>query len=232
MQLGTLVTVRERDDGSFEDEPTVAPPPPARATDAVTHERFNLHASVQLAASDDLGRERICRHLNRPAFSLARLRRRRDGSIAYRVKKASRHRMTERVMSPIEALARLAALVPPPRYPLLRFHGVVAPRHRWRDRIVPEPPAHHAQSATCKSRRVERGAEPSSNASREPPPAREAGDGRSVFLAETAAVATTSLLMSGAAELVAPHVLSLAHWNRILDGELYAASSRVDWRTS
>jgi len=34
--------------------------------------RFNLHASVHLAAHDDLGRERLCRYLARPAFSLAR----------------------------------------------------------------------------------------------------------------------------------------------------------------
>jgi hypothetical protein len=38
-------------------------------------------------------------------------------------------------------------------------------------------------------------------------------------------------LTSGAGKLVAPHVLSVTHWNRILDGELYAPSSRVDWRT-
>jgi hypothetical protein len=87
MQRGTLLTVRERDDGSAEDDPTLAPPPPPRVTDAVTHERFNLHASVHLAAHDDLGRERLCRYLTRPAFSLARLRVRRDGNVSYRVKK-------------------------------------------------------------------------------------------------------------------------------------------------
>ena len=55
---------------------------------------------------------------------------------------------------PIEALGRLAALVPPPRYPLLRFHGVVAPRHRWRDRVVPRPPV---RAPLCKGA-VRRGA--------------------------------------------------------------------------
>ncbi len=40
---------------SFADEPLA--PPPARVADAVTHERFNLHASVHLPAADDLGRE-------------------------------------------------------------------------------------------------------------------------------------------------------------------------------
>ena len=39
-----------------------------------------------------------------------------------------------------ECLARLAAMVPPPRYPLLRLHGVLAPRHPWRARVVPRPP--------------------------------------------------------------------------------------------
>ena len=54
-------------------------------------------------ARDDLARERLCRYLARPAFSLARLGVRRDGLVVYRV------------MSPVECLARLAAMVPPPR---------------------------------------------------------------------------------------------------------------------
>ena len=105
MQRGNLVTVRERDDGADQDDPSLATPPPPRVTDAVTHERFNLHASVHLAAHDDLGRERLCRYLNRPAFypfgyhearSLVRLRIRRDGNVSYRVKKATRGRVTQR----------------------------------------------------------------------------------------------------------------------------------------
>jgi hypothetical protein len=31
-------------------------------------------------------------------------------------------------MTSIELLARLSALLPPPRYPLTRYHGVLAPR--------------------------------------------------------------------------------------------------------
>jgi hypothetical protein len=230
MQRGTLVTVRDNGDGSDEDDVALAAPLP-RVTDAVTHERFNLHASVHIGASDDVGRERLCRYLNRPAFSLARLRVRRDGSVTYRVKKASRRRVTERVMTPVETLARLAAIVPPPRYPLLRFHGLLAPRHRWRARVVPKPPERSTKSAPCKRRDAERGQTPASSAPPERPSVGEVGDGRSAFLPETANVSTSSLLRSGAATVVAPHVLSLAHWNRILDGELYATSARLDWRT-
>jgi len=34
---------------------------------------------------------------------------------------------------------RLAALVPPPRRPLLAYHGVLAPRAEWRSAIIPKP---------------------------------------------------------------------------------------------
>ena len=33
------------------------------------------------------------------------------------------------------------------------------------------------------------------------------------------------------ARLVAPNVLSFTHWDRLLDDELYASSTRLDWRT-
>ena len=92
MQRGTLLTVRESSDGATHDGAALAPLLPPRVSDAVTHERFNPHASVHLDAYDHLGRERLCRYLSRPAFSLARLRMRRDGNVSYRVKKASRGR--------------------------------------------------------------------------------------------------------------------------------------------
>jgi hypothetical protein len=44
-------------------------------------------------------------------------------------------------MQPTAFLARVAALVPPPRHPLIRFHGVFAPHSAWRKKIVPVPTA-------------------------------------------------------------------------------------------
>jgi hypothetical protein len=42
---------------------------------------------------------------------------------------------------PLERMgSRAAALVPPPRHPLVRFYGVWAPHHRWRNRIVRATP--------------------------------------------------------------------------------------------
>ena len=37
----------------------------------------------------------------------------------------------------MDFIARLAALVPKPRVNLTRFHGVLAPNHRWRGLVTP-----------------------------------------------------------------------------------------------
>jgi hypothetical protein len=44
------------------------------------------------------------------------------------------------VARPTELLRRLAALVPPPRHHLVRFHGVFAPNASWRSEVVPHSP--------------------------------------------------------------------------------------------
>ncbi len=56
MQRGTLETANDTG------EPN-EPEPLPRVTDAVVHERANLHATEQVPAHDDLARERLCRYL-------------------------------------------------------------------------------------------------------------------------------------------------------------------------
>ena len=51
------------------------------------------------------------------------------------------------LLSPMELLEKLAALVPPPRFHLLRYHGVLAPRARDRDLIVPAKPVEESPAA-------------------------------------------------------------------------------------
>ena len=45
---------------------------------------------------------------------------------------------THQVMSPLEFMQRLAALVPRPRLHLIRFHGVLAPNAKLRPLVVPK----------------------------------------------------------------------------------------------
>lgn len=240
---GTLHTVRE-DDGTPTrddvDDDAQRAAYAAQEKQAVTFERFNLHAAVSLRADDDMGRERLCRYLTRPAFALSRLRKERDGTLTYRVKKTRHGRVKVRRMTPVECLARLAAIVPPPRYPLLRMHGVLAPRHALRPRVVPRPPVAHRTHAcnACNAHACDA----HDHAEPKPKPATDKrvhdtpasgsgdGDGRAV-LRITEPVPTAELTASGHAERVGPNVLSFAHWQRLLEGELYASSSRVDWAT-
>jgi hypothetical protein len=52
------------------------------------------------------------------------------------------------VLSPLEFMQRLAALVPRPRLHLIRYHGVLAPNARLRARVVPQGPPAQAHVAT------------------------------------------------------------------------------------
>lgn len=61
---------------------------------------------------------------------------------------------THLVMSPLEFMQRLAALVPRPRLHLIRFHGVLAPNAKLRALVVPqeaEAPAQAAPPAECEA---------------------------------------------------------------------------------
>ena len=101
---------------------------------------FNRHAGVRVAADDRDGLERLCRYMARPAVASGRVRVLSDGNVVYRVKSPRSAGATHRVMTPMEFMARLSALVAPPRTPLVRYHGVLAPNSPWRVAVVPLPP--------------------------------------------------------------------------------------------
>lgn len=205
---------------------------------AVEHEGWNLHAGVHIAAGDDLGREKLLRYGARPALALDRLRRLPDGRVAYRVK-YSRGRSKHRVMTPLEFLARLAAIIPPPRFPLVRFHGVLGPRSSWRKDVVPRPRGVAACRRNESKERTPRRTRPAGEGEPATRPTRRdkahpAGPSVAAATTETnatpTAVANSPLpLQSVEPTLVAPNVLSVAHWSRLAGGELYAATPRMAW---
>jgi len=97
---------------------------------------FNVHAGVTASTRDD--RKRLLRYCARPPLSLERLSLTKDGQVAYALKRPIRG-ATHRVLTPLAFLARLCALIPPPRHPLIRFRGVFAPHSALRKRVVPTP---------------------------------------------------------------------------------------------
>jgi hypothetical protein len=110
----------------------------------------NLHAAVCVPAHDRDRLERLCRYTGRPPLATGRLSALPDGRLAYQLKRRWRDGTTHMLFEPLELIARLAPLVPPPRFHRLRYHGVLAPAAGWRREIVPGPAA-RTPSVACQA---------------------------------------------------------------------------------
>lgn len=98
---------------------------------------FSLHAGVSCKANQRGELERLCRYVARPAIANERLRLSKCGQVALTLKTPYRNGTTHIVMSPLELLQKLAALVPRPGLNLIRFHSVLAPNAKRRSQLVP-----------------------------------------------------------------------------------------------
>jgi ribosomal protein S27E len=98
---------------------------------------FSLHAGVSCEGHQKNKRERLCRYIARPAVAIPRLSQSSTGKVVYTLKTPYRDGTTQVAFEPVDFIARLAALVPKPRVNLTRYHGVLAPNHRWRGLVTP-----------------------------------------------------------------------------------------------
>ena len=90
--------------------------------------------------------EQLCRYITRPALSDERVQLNAAGQVELELNTPWRDGTTHLVMSPLEFMQRLAALVPRPRLHLIRFHGALAPNAKLRPLVVPQPPPAQAQT--------------------------------------------------------------------------------------
>ncbi len=107
-----------------------------------------LHAGVDIAPHEREKLERLCRYVSRPPVAVDRMVLTASGQVRYTLKRPCRDGTTHIVLEPLDLMARLAALVPPPRMHLTRFHGVFAPHSRLRAAVTP---AHRGMGATEKT---------------------------------------------------------------------------------
>src|SRR3989338_10852617 len=120
---------------------------------------FSLHAGVSAKSNQRDKVERLCRYIARPAVSTHRMERLADGTISYELKTPYKNGTTHVIFEPLDFIARLAALVPKPRFHLTRFHGVFAPNSKHRAKVTGEAKEKQAQStakeasADCAERR-------------------------------------------------------------------------------
>ena len=109
---------------------------------------FSLHAAVRVEAHDRKRLVQLCRYITRPALSDERVQLNAAGQVELKLKTPWRDGTTHLVMSPLEFMQRLAALVPRPRLHLIRFHGVLAPNAKLRPLVVPQGPLEQDEQAT------------------------------------------------------------------------------------
>ena len=130
---------------------------------------------MRCGADDRQALEQLCRYITRPALANERVQTNAAGQVVLRLKTPWRDGTTHLVMSPLEFMQRLAALVPRPRLHLIRFgvritslrevsgpplreHGALAPNAKLRALVVPqevpqapEPAAQEAKPAECEA---------------------------------------------------------------------------------
>jgi hypothetical protein len=98
---------------------------------------LSLQADVAVPTRDRRRLERLCGYVARPPLATERLTQVDDGRLCYRLKRRWRDGTTHLLLERVALLERLAALVPPPRFHLVRYHGIFAPCASWRDHVVP-----------------------------------------------------------------------------------------------
>ena len=107
------------------------------------HSGFSVDAGVCIEAHDRAALERLLRYCARPPFAMDRLRKE-GAALVYRCAKqhsepGSDKRGTkadELHLTPLELIARIAALVPPPRTHRHRYFGVLAPNSPLRAAVT------------------------------------------------------------------------------------------------
>ena len=99
---------------------------------------FSLHAATRVPAADRTRLERLCRYVNRPPLAAGRLQILDAEQVAFDLKTPWSDGTYRIELSPQELIEKLAALVPPRRLNLVRYHGLLAPNAAARaDRTRP-----------------------------------------------------------------------------------------------
>ena len=99
---------------------------------------LQVHAGRTVDGRDRRQLERLCRYLLRPPFAQDAVAALPDGRVRVQFKAPLRSSGRSFVELDRDTfLARLAALVPPPHFNLVRYCGVLCNRHHLRERVLP-----------------------------------------------------------------------------------------------
>jgi hypothetical protein len=116
-------------------------PAPGQRTGALCYASrgFTLHAARSVGQEQMGKREELCRYVLRPPLANNRLKWLSKDELLLRLKTPWSDGTSHIMLSPMELIGRLAALVPPRRFNSVRYHGVLAPGSKLRSRVIPAP---------------------------------------------------------------------------------------------
>jgi hypothetical protein len=98
---------------------------------------FSVDASVCIGSDDRAGLERLLRYCARPPFAMERLHPKGKDQLLYHCPKPQPGgKQGDLVLTPLELIDKLAALVPPPRTHRHRYFGVLAPNSPLRAAVT------------------------------------------------------------------------------------------------
>ncbi len=97
---------------------------------------FSVDAGVRIEAHERVGLERLLRYCARPAFALERLREIDPEHLVYESVKPGPGGNVSLLLTQMQLLDRLAALIPPPRRHRHRYIGVLAPNSPLRAAVT------------------------------------------------------------------------------------------------
>jgi hypothetical protein len=111
-----------------------------------------LRGAIALSRLSELPDGRVAYHMKRPLPALHG----RPGERAKLAAIGGCDGRTHLVLTGVELLRKLAPLIPPPRFHLLRVHGVFAPNSKLRSLVVPKPPMPAPQEGAPSDKQRER----------------------------------------------------------------------------
>jgi hypothetical protein len=128
----------------------------AKEMQGYQHSGFSVDAGVCIEAQDRAAQEWLLRYCARPPFAMDRLRKE-GAALVYRCAKQHSEpgsdkrgaKVDELHLTPLELIARIAALVPPPRTHRHRYFGVLAPNSPLRAAVtaLAQPPTRQTEPA-------------------------------------------------------------------------------------
>jgi hypothetical protein len=99
----------------------------------------NVHAQVAIPARDRARLERLYGYVCRPSIAADRLEQQASGKLRFARKKPWKGGTVALLLEPLDFLARVCALVPPPRQHMVGYHGVLSSHAKLRSEVVAAP---------------------------------------------------------------------------------------------